>query len=163
MIRQVKLSDLDRCYEIERAAYDGDEAATRDKIKKRIEQYPQGFLVLESEGVVVGLVNSACTDHVVMSDDNIKELVGHHEDGCALVVMSVAVHPGYQRKGYAGRLLTGFIEHAKVMGKAEIYLMCQQYLIPLYERYGFETLGLSESNHGGLSWYEMRLSLRHND
>ena len=160
MIRQVKSSDLDRCYEIESTAYDGEEAATREKIEKRIQLYPQGFFVYETEGVVVGLINSACADHVNMSDNNIKELVGHHEEGRHAVIMSLAVHPGFQRKGYAGQLLSFFIEQANEMGKESIYLMCQEYLIPFYSNYGFVSRGVSESSHGGLSWHEMQLKLR---
>lgn len=159
MIRQVQLSDLDRCFEIERTAYDGHEAASREKIQKRIEQYPEGFFVLESEAIVIGLINSGCTNHVVMSDDNIKDLVGHDANGKYIVVMSVAIHPGYQRKGYASRLMSHFISNTKKQGKQAIYLMCQEYLIPWYTRFGFELLGVSESNHGGLTWHEMYLPL----
>ena len=32
--------DVQRCYEIEISAYEGDEAATREKIALRIAQYP---------------------------------------------------------------------------------------------------------------------------
>lgn len=35
-LRQVEEGDLERCYAIEIAAYEGDEAATREKIATRI-------------------------------------------------------------------------------------------------------------------------------
>ncbi|MEJ2045488.1 MAG: GNAT family N-acetyltransferase [Reinekea sp.] len=159
MIRQVRLSDLDRCYEIEKIAYDGSEAATREKIEKRIQCYPQGFFVYETEGLVVGLINSASADHIEMANDDIKELVGHHDNGKHMVIMSLAVHPGYQRKGYGRQLLNFFIEHARNLGKESIYLMCQRYLIPFYSGFGFVSQGVSESNHGDLTWHEMQLQL----
>ena len=37
--RQAIPSDTDRCYQIETEAYEGDEAATREKIATRISQY----------------------------------------------------------------------------------------------------------------------------
>lgn len=36
-------ADAERCYAIEIGAYEGDEAATLEKIRTRIAQYPQGF------------------------------------------------------------------------------------------------------------------------
>ena len=57
MIRQVTIEDLDRCYAIERAAYEGEEAATRKKIARRIRDYPEGFIVLEHEGLLAGFIN----------------------------------------------------------------------------------------------------------
>ena len=76
-LRQATSKDVDRCYQIEISAYEGDEAATREKIATRIAQYPEGFLVLELEGVVIGFINSGCAFDVVMSDESFKELVGH--------------------------------------------------------------------------------------
>ena len=38
-------ADAERCYAIEIGAYEGDEAATLEKIRTRITQYPQGFLL----------------------------------------------------------------------------------------------------------------------
>jgi ribosomal protein S18 acetylase RimI-like enzyme len=54
VIRNVTAADLDRCYAIETVAYEGDEAATREKIATRIATWPEGFIVAEVEGVVAG-------------------------------------------------------------------------------------------------------------
>ena len=56
-IRNVVKSDLDRCFEIEKVFYEGNEAATREKIRKRIHKYPEGFIVMELNGMVVGFIN----------------------------------------------------------------------------------------------------------
>ena len=50
-------------------AYEGDEAATFAKIDKRIADYPQGFVVMEMSGKVIGFINSGCAHDVVMSDE----------------------------------------------------------------------------------------------
>ena len=158
-IREVSISDLDRCYEIESTAYAGDEAASREKIENRINVYPEGFLVLEINGKVAGLINSGATDNVQLSDEDFKELVGHDPKGKKIVVMSVAVHPQFQKRGLAGKLIMVFIDKMKTMGKSEIHLICQTGLIDIYSRYGFEYLGVSDSEHGGLDWHEMSLAL----
>ena len=80
--------------------------------------------------------------------------IGEH-----VVIMSVVVHPDYQRQGHAGRLMRHFIDAMRALGKADIYLICQRELIPMYAAHGFVHLGPSNSDHGGLSWHEMSLTL----
>lgn len=159
MIRQAQLTDLDRCFEIETVAYDGSEAATREKIAYRLEHYPEGFIVLETEGDVVGFINSAAADQVNMDSEDIKSLIGHHSDGAHVVVTSVAVHPGFQRKGYATQLMQAFVDRMERKGKQSLQLICQARLVPFYEQLGFSFVRVSNSNHGGLEWVEMKMPL----
>ena len=158
-IRQVELSDVERCSEIESLAYPVDEAATKEKIQIRAEQYPEGFIVLEDQNQIIGFINSGCTDHVVMSDDHFKELVGHISSGAHLVIMSVVVDPEFQGQGYAAKLMNAFIDLAKSLNKKSIYLMCKAEYIKLYEKFGFKFTQVSESSHGHAKWYEMQLEL----
>ncbi len=158
-IRDVRPADLERCFEIETISYSGDEAATKEKIFKRIETYPEGFVVLEQDSEVIGFINSGATHQVELSDEEFKELIGHDPDGEHIVVMSVVVHPKHQRKGFAGQLLKHFKEKMKEAGKTDIYLICQTGLIKMYASHGFLYLGESDSDHGGMSWHEMVLRL----
>ncbi len=158
-IRIVNEMDLDRCFEIEKASYAGDEAATKEKILKRIKVYPEGFIVLENNKEIIGFINSGATHKVALSDDEFKELIGHEPSGKHIVIMSVVVHPSYQGKGMAGKLMESFIETMKQSDKTDIFLICQTELIDMYTKYGFIYLGQSDSDHGGLSWHEMSLSL----
>lgn len=48
-IRNVTEFDLDRCFEIEKVSYPRAAAATKEKIRKRICRYPEGFIVVELE------------------------------------------------------------------------------------------------------------------
>ncbi len=102
LIRQVIIEDLDRCYAIERAAYAGDAAATREKIAHRIREYPEGFILLEHEGVVAGFVSDGATDEVDLASEAFKDLEGHDPAGMQVVVLSVAVHPLFQGRGSLG-------------------------------------------------------------
>ena len=159
MIRQVKIQDLDQCYAIESTAYAGDEAASKEKIATRINTYPQGFIVMEHEGQVVGFINAGACHEVELSDEEFKELIGHDPKGKHIVIMSVAVHPQFQRKGFASKLMQAFIAHMKQLGKADIYLICQTELVEMYASFGFKYLGESDSDHGGLAWHDMVLNL----
>ena len=159
-IRIVNEQDLDRCFEIESVSYSGDEAATKEKILKRIRTYPEGFTVLENTREIIGFINSGATRKVELSDEEFKELIGHDSEGRHIVVMSVVIHPDYQRRGMASKLMHSFIEKMKALDKSDIYLICQTELIDMYAGYGFVNLGISESDHGGMSWNEMSLSFQ---
>lgn len=158
-IRTVREQDLERCFEIEITAYSGDEAASKEKILKRIRTYPEGFIVLENDQEIIGFINAGATNKVEMSDEEFKEMVGHDPDGKYVVIMSVVIHPDYQGEKLAGKLMQEFIERMRRLDKSEIYLICQQQLIGMYAGFGYREIGESDSDHGGLSWYEMSLTL----
>ena len=158
-IRNVAESDLDRCFEIEQVSYEGDEAATREKIRKRIRQYPEGFIVLDLNGMVVGFINCGATDNVDLANEEFKDLIGHESNGKHIVIFSVVVHKDFQGKGFAGKLLADFMNRIKRMQKRSIHLICRDNLIEFYKKYGFEYIRKSDSTHGGLNWHEMVLSL----
>ena len=158
-IRHVIPQDLDECFTVETSGFPPEEAATRETIKLRIDRFPEGFLVAEVDGKVVGILNSAATDKEDLSDEELKQLIGHDPQGSNLVVFALAVLPEFQKRGIAGQLMARFVEEARARGKGNIMLMCKQPLIAYYARMGFAHVGLSRSTHGGAEWHEMRLAL----
>jgi len=158
-IRQVLPADLDRCAEIEAACYGPEEGATKERIATRIELFPQGFLVALLDGQIVGFINSGSTSKDDLSDESLKDMVGHEANGPNIIIFSLAVHPHYQKQGFAAQLMRCFIERAGQLGKARILLMCKAELVPYYERFGFVYRGESNSRHAGLAWHEMALPL----
>ncbi|SLN73416.1 Acetyltransferase (GNAT) family protein [Roseovarius albus] len=157
--RNAKPADAQRCFEIETVAYEGDEAATLEKISKRIEVYPDGFLILEERGEIVGFINCGCAHEVEMSDEDFKELVGHDPDAPNVVIMSVVVDPAYQGKGLSRALMVEFVGRMKRMGKSTIHLICKDHHVPFYERFGYSYLQPSTSDHGGMTWHDMSMKL----
>jgi ribosomal protein S18 acetylase RimI-like enzyme len=160
MIRNVLPEDLDECFLVETSGFPPEEAATRETIKLRIERFPEGFLVAEIDGRVVGILNSAATDKDDISDEELKQLIGHHPDGKNMVVFALAVLPEFQKQGIANRLMSQFVEDAHQRKKKNVLLMCKQHLVAYYEKMGFAHVGLSRSTHGGAEWHEMRLALQ---
>jgi len=151
--------DVQRCYEIETSAYEGDEAATREKIALRIAQYPQGFRIMELDGEVIGFINCGCAYDVQMADEAFKELIGHDPLAPNAVIMSVVIAPEYQGKGYASVMMREFILLMKGMGKKTIHLMCRERHVELYRKFGYCYIKPSDSDHGGLAWHEMIMAL----
>jgi len=155
-IRQVNKNDVDGCYKTESTCYTSD-GATREKILKRIMLFPEGFLIAESEGKIIGLINSASTDKEDITDEALKDMVGHVKEGRNMVVFSLAVLPEFQRNGISKQLMARFIEVSKGLKKEKILLICKSDLIPYYQNFGFLYGGKSKSKHGGFEWHEMYL------
>ncbi len=159
LIRNVLPKDLDECYQVEISGFTPEEAASKETIQLRTDTFPQGFLVAETNGKVVGILNSASTDKDDISDEELKQLIGHDPNGKNMVVFALAVLPEYRRQGIARQLMGRFAEEARKLNKDSILLLCKGYLIAYYESMGFEHMSLSKSTHGGAEWHEMRLRL----
>lgn len=157
IFRQATMADVDRCFAIETEAYEGDEAATREKIATRIRQYPEGFLCLELDNHLIGFINAGCAWDVVMSDEEFKELVGHDAAAPNVIIMSVVLDPTYQGKGYSSLMMRQFVAMMKERGKKTIHLMCKTQHIELYKKFGYDYIKPSASDHGGMAWHEMMM------
>lgn len=149
--------DAGRCFAIETSAYEGDEAATLEKIATRIAMYAEGFLIMEQHGEVIGFINCGCAHDVVMSDEAFKELVGHDSNAPNVVIMSVVIDPAFQGRGYSSLMMRNFVERMKALGKRTIHLMCKERHVELYARMGYQYIKPSDSDHGGMAWHEMMM------
>ena len=94
-----------------------------------------------------------------VEDDALKEFVGHDADAPNVVILSVVVDPAFQGQGLSRVLMEEFVARMKAMNKATIYLMCPDYNVPLYEKFGYRYLNPSASNLGGRAWHEMSMVL----
>jgi GNAT superfamily N-acetyltransferase len=157
--RLARPADADRAFEIETLAYEGTEAATHAKIATRIATYSEGFLVMEAAGEIIGFINSGCAHEVVMADEAFKELVGHDPAAPNVVIMSVVIDPAHQGNKYSSRMMDTFVAHMSRLGKKHIYLMCKERHVGLYSSMGYRYLKPSGSDHGGMSWHEMSMTL----
>lgn len=159
-LRRVEPRDVPQCITLEQRCFPPEEAASPERVRLRAERFPEGFLVGEDElGAIVGLVMSGATAKEDISDEGLKELVGHDPRGAHAVVFSVAVLPALQGQGL-GRLLLGrFADEARAAGRESILLLCKAPLVPFYRRLGYRDLGPSASTHGGATWHQMKLAL----
>lgn len=101
IIRHVRQEDLEECVAVENAGFPPEEAASRETIQLRVERFPEGFLVAEWHGKVVGILNSAATNKDDLSDEELKQLIGHDPNGKNMVVFALAVLPEFEKRGIA--------------------------------------------------------------
>lgn len=159
-IRNVLPKDLNRIAEIESVCFPAAEAASKAALNERLEVFPKGFFVAELDNEIIGFINGGATDANHIEDAFFKTMNQHIDYGENLVIFGLDVDPKYQRRGYAKELMQHFIEEAKKSGRKKILLTCKQHLIAYYEQFGYVNKGVSESEHGGATWYDMYLELK---
>lgn len=160
-IRVVTEQDVDACLEVETRSFPPAEAAGPESISVRASEFPQGFLVAEKNGQVVGQINSGATDKDDITDEAFKQLIGHDPEGESMVVFSLSVLPEYRKQGIAARLMREFIHASEKIGKKRVLLLCKKELVNFYARLGFADRGISASTHGGAVWHEMCHTISH--
>ena len=84
----------------------------------------------------------------------------HNENGMWQMIFGVNTLPAYRKKGYAGELLQKAIYDAKKQGRKGLVLTCKKELIHYYAGFGFVNEGISQSVHGNVTWYQMRLTFQ---
>ncbi|MGN0964445.1 MAG: GNAT family N-acetyltransferase [Dysosmobacter sp.] len=157
-IRNATMEDLEILTAIEAACFPPAEAATRESFAKRLAVYPNHFWLLEEDGQVVSFVNGMTTDEPLLRDEMFEDAALHNEDGAWQMIFGVNTLPEYRRRGLAGVLLERAAADARAQGRKGCVLTCKDRLIHYYEKFGYRKEGVSQSVHGGVVWYDMRLT-----
>ncbi len=162
-IRLARPDEAGRLAEIETACFPPAEAAAREEVKERMQVFPENFLVAETDGRVVGFINGGTTDKPYLPDEFYHNIGLHRPDGAYQTVFGLNVMPDYRRRGIAEKLVDGFLELARRRGRAGVILTCKEHMIHYYEKRGFVKYGVSDSVHGGATWYDMRCIFKKED
>ena len=156
IIRNVRPEDYEAVVEIEQLGFPPAEAATPEALKERMAAFPESFFVAEKDGKLIGFVNGACSDEIALPDSAYHDLKNHKPDGICQQIFGLNVRAEYRRQGIGAALMRHMIESARERGKKVVILTCKEAKIPFYTEIGYRLIGLSSSEHGGASWYEMR-------
>lgn len=157
-IRTAAMADLDALTAIEAECFPAAEAAPREAFEARLAVYPNHFWVLEDEGKIVSFVNGMVTDEAKLRDEMYENAALHTESGAWQMIFGVNTLPAYRRRGLAELVLRRCIHDAKAQGRKGVVLTCKDKLVHYYEKFGFISEGVSQSTHGGVVWYDMRLT-----
>ena len=159
IIRQANISDIDTVTELEKSCFPVSEAADRKAFELRLRNYPECFRLLEIDGKVISMINGMTTNENDLCDEMYSGTDMYAAHGKWLMLFGVATAPAYQKRGFASRLMERVIEDTKKQERRGIVLTCKEELLPFYSRFGFVSEGISDSEHGGAEWYQMRLTL----
>ena len=158
-IRTAVPADLPAVTAVEAACFPAAEAATEADFAKRLAVYPDHFWLMEDDnGTLVSFVNGLVTDEPHLRDEMYADAGFHDEHGAWQMIFGVNTLPSYRRQGLAAQVLRQVIADARAQGRKGCVLTCKDKLLHYYGKLGFVNEGVSQSTHGGVVWYEMRLT-----
>lgn len=157
-IRTATFKDLDAVSAVEAACFPAAEAATPAEFAERLRHYGSHFWLMFDSEKLIGFVDGMVTDKADLSDDLYAQASLHNENGAWQMIFGVNTLPEYRRQGVAAALLKQAIADAKAQDRKGLVLTCKDKLVHYYAKFGFVSEGVSESTHGGVVWYQMRLT-----
>lgn len=157
-IRHATMNDLSAIAAVEAECFPPLEAASESSIKNRLTYYPECFWLLYDNDTLVGFVNGMATDIPDLRDEMYDDASMHDPDGKWQMIFGVDTIPAYRNQGCAAKLLNQAIEDSRIRGKLGLVLTCKEKLLHYYAKFGFVNEGISESVHGNVVWYQMRLT-----
>ena len=161
-IRKGKLKDLDEITNVEKVCFPAAEAAGKEAFAERLSVFPDSFLVAEEmeNGSIIGFINGAAVDQTTICDEMFEDAGWHRTDGAYQSIFGLDVVPEWRKRGVAAALMEALIQDARQKERKGLILTCKDRLIPYYERFGYQCLGISQSVHGGAVWYDMILEFQ---
>lgn len=157
IIRNATIDDLKEITEVEAICFPTAEAATEESIRKRLEVYADYFWLLYEGEKLISFVNGMVTDEPDLKDEMYENASLHNPSGKWQMIFGVDTIPSHRCQGYAEKVLWQVIEAARNQGRRGLVLTCKDKLIHYYAKFGFVNEGVSESVHGNVIWYQMRL------
>ena len=157
-IRHATAADLEALAEVEAECFPKAEAATAEEFAGRVKYYGNHFWLMFDGDRLVSFVDGFVTDAADLTDEMYAKAELHQEDGDWQMIFGVNTLPSYRRHGYAGDLLKAAIRDAEKQGRKGLVLTCKDRLVHYYAKFGFKNEGVSGSTHGGVTWYQMRLT-----
>lgn len=157
-IRTATISDLDAVANVEAECFPPAEAATRESFAERLKCYGNHFWLMFDGDKLISFVDGFVTDEPDLTDAMYEDAAMHNENGKWQMIFGVNTIPSYRKHGYAGGLIQKLIDDSKAQGRKGVVLTCKDKLVNYYAKFGFVNEGVSNSVHGGVVWYQMRLT-----
>ena len=154
-LRKVQPSDLEQLILIENEGFSIEEAATKEAFIERIQLIPDTFIVAEKEDEILGYINGPIIDQPYITDDLFDKIKENPKRGGYQSILGLAVSGRARNQGIAKILIEKMEKLVEENERLGITLTCKQELVSFYEKCGFVNYGMSKSQHGGVTWYNM--------
>lgn len=155
--REVHLEEADEVAEIEQICFPPNEACSLEHMRERTAAAPELFLVAvdRSNGKIAGFLNGLATDEHSFRDEFFENARLHKADGKNIMLLGLDVLPEYRGQGLAREIMHQYLRKEWDRDRKMIILTCLQSKVKMYEKMGFEDMGIADSNWGGEEWHEM--------
>ncbi len=157
-IRHATMADLKAITEVEAQCFPPAEAADEAAIARRLAVFPDRYWLLEEGDTLVGFVNGMATDLPDLCDEMYENAAMHEPEGAWQMIFGLDTIPARRRQGCAAQLLNRCIEDSRARSCKGLVLTCKDHLVHYYAKFGFVSEGVSGSTHGGVQWFQMRLT-----
>lgn len=157
IIRPAAAGDVAAIAAVEAACFPPAEACPPEEFERRFAAFPECFFAAEDSGRIVGFINGCVTNAPLLPDELYHDAARHIPDGKWQTVFGLAVHPEYQHRGIAQKLMCRLIADARERGRDGLVLTCKPQKIGFYEQFGYCDNGWADSTHGGAAWHLMVL------
>lgn len=111
--------------------------------------------VAEKDGEILGYINGPIIHQPYITGDLFETIEANPKTGGYQSILGVAVSKKTRKQGIARILIEKMEELAAENNREGIPLTCKEELISFYEKLDYVNHGLSESKHGGVSWYNL--------
>lgn len=159
-VRQAGKRDLEQLCLLEEQTFSAADAADRSSIERRLRTHRDTFWIIKKNGRIIAGINGITTNEENLCDDMYSGEEYYDRKGKWLMIFGVSTLPEYQHQGYAAKVMNEVLQDA-VRSKLEgVVLTCKPEMISFYEKFGFVDEGVSDSEHGGAVWHQMRIRCR---
>lgn len=161
IIRQIRKEEADQAAEIERICFPPNEACSYEQMIERVLRAPELFLVAEDRetGKIAGFLNGLSTDEEQFRDEFFQNAELYNPEGANVMLLGLDVLPEYRRQGLATYIMETYLETERQKGRKKVLLTCLASKVKMYEKMGYEDLGMADSTWGGEQWHEMSCEL----
>lgn len=161
LFRDIRIEEYEEAALIESICFPPNEACTPEHIRDRVKVASDLFLVAEDKetGRIAGFLNGIATDEERFRDAFFTEEALHKADGRNVMLLGLDVLPEYRGMGLAREIVSEYMERERKKGRVTAVLTCLTDKVKMYEKFGFENLGMANSTWGGEAWHEMRYTI----
>ena len=157
-IRYAEMKDIAAIAEVEAECFPPAEAATEKDFVERVRYYGKHFWLMHDGEKLIAFMDGFVTDEPDLTDEMYENAAMHNENGALQMIFGVNTLPAYRRQGVAAALIRRAIADARAQGRKGLVLTCKDQLVHYYAKFGFVSEGVSVSTHGGVVWFQMRLT-----
>lgn len=148
-IRAALPEDLGTILNVEQSAFPPNRQASLDTFRNRLELFPQGFLVVEQDGTIIGFETSLLTLDMrsLRELDQPDEMI-HTSSGIVYYLRSLAIQKEFQRRGIGKALTDEALKLAKALNKKVFRLTAARDVEQFYTKLGFQRITEYQDFHG---------------